>query len=176
MIRNERQYQAARAHRRRLLETRAGYEAAPQADPLAQAGLLSSVDWLLQDVEAEVAEYEALRAGALHEGEAEGLGAVPDLLVKARIAGGLTQRQLAERLGVAEEAVQRDEAGATRARAWTAWPGSPRRSGCGCASPAPSAPPTSRRTRLLMLPHHREQVAGGLSWQVNLSVAILWLS
>ncbi len=42
---------------------------------------------------------------------AEGLGALPDLLVKARIAEGLTQRQLAERLGVAEEAVQRDEAG-----------------------------------------------------------------
>ena len=42
---------------------------------------------------------------------AEGLGALPDLLVSARIAAGLSQRQLAERLGVAEEAVQRDEAG-----------------------------------------------------------------
>jgi DNA-binding XRE family transcriptional regulator len=111
MIRNERQYQAARAYRRRLLETRAGYEAAPRADPLAQAGLLGSVDWLLRDVEAELAEYESLRAGALGKVEAEGLEALPDLLVKARIAGGLTQRQLAERLGVAEEAVQRDEAG-----------------------------------------------------------------
>lgn len=111
MIRNERQYQASRAHRRRLLETRAAYESAPQADPLAQAALLSSVDWLLHDVQAELAEYEALRAGAVGEVVAEGLGALPDLLVKARIAGGLTQRQLAERLGVAEEAVQRDEAG-----------------------------------------------------------------
>ncbi len=110
MIRNERQYQAAGAHRRRLLETRAGYEAAPQADPLAQAGLLSSVDWLLQDVEAELAEYEALRAGALREVKAEGLCALPDLLVKARIAGGLTQRQLAERLGLKEQQIQRYEA------------------------------------------------------------------
>ena len=111
MIRNERQYQASRVHRRRLLETRAGYEAHPQPDPLAQAALLSSVDWLLRDVEAELAEYEALRNGALREVVGEGLEALPDLLVKARIAGGLTQRQLAERLGVAEEAVQRDEAG-----------------------------------------------------------------
>ncbi len=111
MIRNERQYQASRAHRRRLLETRTGYEAAPQADPLAQAALLSSVDWLLGDVEAEIAEYEALRSGARREVAAEGLGALPDLLVRARIAAGLTQRQLAEQLGVAEEAVQRDEAG-----------------------------------------------------------------
>ncbi|HEX5502548.1 MAG TPA: helix-turn-helix domain-containing protein [Thermomicrobiales bacterium] len=111
MIRNERQYRASRAHRHRLLATRAGYEAAPQADPLAQAALLGSVDALLGDVEAELAEYEALRAGALREVVAEGLGALPDLLVQARIADGLTQRQLAERLGVAEEAVQRDEAG-----------------------------------------------------------------
>jgi DNA-binding XRE family transcriptional regulator len=111
MIRNERQYRASQAHRERLLATRQGYEAAPQADPLAQAALLSSIDWLLEDVEAELAEYEALRAGAISEVVAEGLGALPDLLVKARIAEGLTQRQLAERLGVAEEAVQRDEAG-----------------------------------------------------------------
>ena len=109
MIRNERQHRASQAHRERLLATRQGYEAAPQADPLAQAALLSSVDWLLGDVEAELAEYEALRAGAISE--AGGLGALPDLVVKARIAEGLTQRQLAERLGVAEEAVQRDEAG-----------------------------------------------------------------
>ncbi len=111
MIRNERQYQASRAHRRRLLETRAGYEAHPQPDPLAQAALLSSVDWLIGDVEAELAEYEALRSGALREVVGEGLEALPDLLVKARIVEGLTQRQLAERLGVTEEAVQRDEAG-----------------------------------------------------------------
>jgi HTH-type transcriptional regulator / antitoxin HipB len=111
MIRNERQYRASQAHHERLLATRQGYEAAPQADPLAQAALLSSIDWLLEDVEAELAEYEALRAGAISEVVAEGLGALPDLLVKARIAEGLTQRQLAERLGVAEEAVQRDEAG-----------------------------------------------------------------
>jgi HTH-type transcriptional regulator/antitoxin HigA len=111
MIRNERQYQASRAHRRRLLETRAGYEASPQADPSAQVALLSSIDWLIGDVEAELVEYETLRTGAPREVVAEGLEALPDLLVKARIVDGLTQRQLAERLGVTEEAVQRDEAG-----------------------------------------------------------------
>ncbi len=88
MIRNERQYQASRAHRRRLLETRVAYESAPQADPLAQAALLSSVDWLLHDVQAELAEYEALRAGAVGEVVAEGLGALPDLLVRCGSPAG----------------------------------------------------------------------------------------
>ncbi len=93
MIRNERQYQAARAHRRRLLETRAGYEAAPQADPLAQAGLLSSVDWLLQDVEAELAEYEAVQrdeAGGYARAGLDRLARVAEALgVRLRLTGTL---------------------------------------------------------------------------------------
>lgn len=86
MIRNERQYRASQAQRRRLLETRMGYSAAPQADPLAQSALLTSVNWLLDDVEAEIGAYETLRNGERREISAE-------------------------RLGVPEEAVQRDEAG-----------------------------------------------------------------
>ncbi len=111
MIRNERQYRASQSQRRRLLETRTGYSAAPQADPLAQSALLTSVNWLLDDVEAEIGAYETLRNGERREISAEGLAELPDLLVQARIASGLTQRNLAERLGVPEEAVQRDEAG-----------------------------------------------------------------
>lgn len=111
MIRNERQYQASQAQRRRLIATRAGYEAAPQDTPRAQAALIASVDWLLRDIEAEIADYEALRDGTRREVSGEGLAALPDLLIQARIASGLTQRNLAEQLGVAEEAVQRDEAG-----------------------------------------------------------------
>ena len=111
MIRNERQYRAIQTQRRRLLETRAGYSAAPQKDPLAQSALVASVDWLLDDVEAEISAYESLRNGEKGHIIADGLTELPDLLVQARIASGLTQRALAERLGVPEEAVQRDEAG-----------------------------------------------------------------
>lgn len=64
MIHNKRQYQVSHTHGSRLVEVRAGYEATPRDDPLAQVALLSSVAWLLGDVEAEIAKYEALRAGA----------------------------------------------------------------------------------------------------------------
>ena len=111
MIGNEHQYRVSREQLAHLRRVRAGYEAAPQDDPLAQAGLLSGVDALLGEVAAELAEYEALRAGAVGTVTVAGLGDLPTALVKARIAAGLTQRQLAERLGVAEQAVQRDEAG-----------------------------------------------------------------
>jgi HTH-type transcriptional regulator/antitoxin HipB len=111
MIRNEHEYRVSRAYRQRLLESRASQAAHPRADPTQREGLVGGVDRLLDDVNAESAEYEALRAGTVGTVAVAGLGDLPAALVKARIAAGLTQRDLAERLGVAEQAVQRDEAG-----------------------------------------------------------------
>jgi DNA-binding transcriptional regulator YiaG len=111
MIRNEREYRASLAHRRRLLAARAAHEAAPQAEGEAQAVLLAGVAELLGDVEAELAEYEGLRRGETTALEVADLAALPDALVRARIAAGLTQHALAARLGVSEEQVRKDEAG-----------------------------------------------------------------
>jgi hypothetical protein len=109
MIRNEREYRASLAHRRRLLAARAAHEAAPQADAEAQVVLLAGVAELLGDVEAELAEYEQLRRGVVTALEVVDLAALPDALVRARIAAGLSQRALAARLGVSEEQVRKDE-------------------------------------------------------------------
>lgn len=111
MIRNEREYRASLAHRRRLLAAQAAYEATPQVDAEAQAVLLAGVAELLGDVEAELAEFEGLRRGETTALEVADLAALPDALVRARIAAGLTQRALAARLGVSEEQVRKDEAG-----------------------------------------------------------------
>jgi len=64
------------------------------------------------DLEAELAEYELLRSGKLTSFEAHSLAQLAEALVKARIAKGWTQRQLADALGVAEQQIQRY--GATR--------------------------------------------------------------
>ena len=111
MIRNEHEYRTSRAYRQRLLATRAGYAGHPDADQTQREWLVGGVERLLGDVEAEIAEYEALRDGGVRAVPVAGLEDLPGALVKARIAAGLTQRQLAERLEVAEQAVQRDEAG-----------------------------------------------------------------
>jgi DNA-binding XRE family transcriptional regulator len=97
--------------RLRLQEVRATYEANPHDNPVAQEWLVASVESLLIQADEELAEYEALRDGVVTTVPATDLGDLPAVLVKARIAAGLTQRQLAERLGVAEQSVQRDEAG-----------------------------------------------------------------
>ena len=64
----------------------------------------------LADLESELREYESLKAG---EFQIDGLKAVADLpttLIKARIAQGLSQKDLAERLGLKEQQIQRYEA------------------------------------------------------------------
>ncbi len=110
MIRNEAEYQQARerlaAEKKRLDEL---------ADRLAAAGLgaderkrvLDPVVSFHQQLEEEVASYERLVRGDF--GEVENLHGLGQMLIGLRIALGLSQRQLAERLGVHESQVSRDE-------------------------------------------------------------------
>jgi DNA-directed RNA polymerase specialized sigma subunit len=64
----------------------------------------------LADLESELEEYEQLRDGENFERDIESLTDLPAVLIQARIASRLTQKQLAEKLGIAEQQVQRDEA------------------------------------------------------------------
>ena len=58
-------------------------------------------------LEEEVQSYERLKRGEFDElSDLRGLG---HLLISLRVARGLTQRELAERLGVHESLVSRDE-------------------------------------------------------------------
>src|SRR5207248_7774208 len=60
--------------------------------------------------DAQVHEYEQLRAGQLAVARVSSLSDLPNALVRARIAAGLSQRELAERLGMKEQQIQRYEA------------------------------------------------------------------
>ncbi len=69
---------------------------------------LDALRGTLGDLEAELAEYDALHDTTLIE--ATGIDQLPTALIRARIACGLTQRQLAERVALQEQAIQRYEA------------------------------------------------------------------
>ncbi|MPZ45727.1 MAG: hypothetical protein GEV05_20510 [Betaproteobacteria bacterium] len=69
-------------------------------------GLRSQLD----DLEAELAEYDALRQGQVFTLEAESIIGIGEALIKARIVRNLTQKELAERLSLAEQQIQRYEA------------------------------------------------------------------
>ena len=63
----------------------------------------------VEELREQVAAYEALRAGKVSVLQLDSLDSLPDALVRARIAVQLTQRQLAERLGLKEQQIQRYE-------------------------------------------------------------------
>ena len=111
MIANQREYRITAAAIRRLEE---GLERADEhgaeRPPLAQQLLREGIEGQLATLREQVAEYEALRSGTVAVLEADSLTQLPDALIRARIASGLTQRALAERLGLKEQQVQRYEA------------------------------------------------------------------
>lgn len=110
MITNERQYRIAKARvagaDRAITEEEAKHAGKP---PIVREAFVGSLRGNLQQLLAEIDEYEQLRSGSV-ELRASGLSELPQLLIKARVAHGWTQRRLAERLRVPEQQVQRWEA------------------------------------------------------------------
>ena len=114
MIKNERQYRITRTQAERFARTLEGLRNRPEgADgmhPMIAQAQVDAVSSQLADLEAELREYEAIREGGF---EVEALRVVtdlPELLIKARISQGITQRELADRLGLKEQQIQRYEA------------------------------------------------------------------
>lgn len=110
MIRNESEYQEAVA---RLKEERERLAAHRQE--LRKAGLSDDevkrvcdpMESFHLQLEEEVDSYERLSRGEF--GELQNLRGVGQLLIGLRIAQGLSQRELADRLGVHDSQVSRDE-------------------------------------------------------------------
>lgn len=71
------------------------------------------------DLDAEIREFDAISNGYCKAFKFEDLDALAELLVKCRLSRQWTQAQLAAATGVAEQQVQRDEAGGySKAALW----------------------------------------------------------
>ena len=111
MIENERQYRISKAWVEKF--TRSAEQLAQStvpADPAIRAAMVAQYESQLEELQHDLAEYEALRDGQVTSLEVESLAALPDALIQARIAAGLTQKELAARLSLKEQQVQRYEA------------------------------------------------------------------
>ena len=110
MIRNESEYQQALSRimeeRERLKEHRVHLEGMGLTNEELKRALDPLRSFHLQ-LEEEVENYERLKRGEV--GELLNLHGLGHTLVALRIALGLTQRELAQRLGVHESQVSRDE-------------------------------------------------------------------
>lgn len=108
MIRNDRQYKISRARAgefAELLDAKAKAYAQGEWADVEMAAVQSQLD----DLRDEIDEYEKLKAGNITSFQIDSLEELPIVLVKARIASGLTQKELADKLGIKEQQIQRYE-------------------------------------------------------------------
>lgn len=111
MITNDRQYRSARAALARLQADLARLQT-PETEvhPLLRKAQTDGLESQISDLEAEIVAYDALQSGAVTAFEADGLHDLPDILIRARIARRMSQKDLGAFLGIAEQQVQRYEA------------------------------------------------------------------
>lgn len=122
MIKTERQYATTRAQLEQLVRAlredtaeppRAEVRTAgpaPDVDPRFLALAREALKSQIADLEEELDEYDALRTAGAVAITVSTLEELPRALIRARIVRRWTQGELAERLGVAEQQVQRYEA------------------------------------------------------------------
>lgn len=113
-IKNEWQYRHAKAQARKFAEVLAHFDERPEAHPGVHPRLIraqketvaSELELLLE----EIKEYEKLRGKKAVAPRLKFISELPETLVKARIASGLTQAALAKKLGLKPQQIQRYEA------------------------------------------------------------------
>ncbi|HYX25150.1 MAG TPA: helix-turn-helix transcriptional regulator [Thermoanaerobaculia bacterium] len=113
MIKNEREYRITKAQAdkfERALSQLVTSAAATGLHPVIQKAQRDALQSQWDELQEQIAEYESLRSGQQAVISLDSLEELPQALIQARIAAGLTQRELAERMGLKEQQIQRYEA------------------------------------------------------------------
>jgi len=114
MIKNERQYRITKAQAAKFeaaLKTFGSKSRNDQAThPLLAKAQKVAIKSQLDSLNDELREYEELQSGKVPAPDLGYIAVVPRDLIRARIASGLTQKDLAKRLGMAEQQIQLYEA------------------------------------------------------------------
>ncbi len=112
MIANEREYRITKAARRRFEDAVEAHKLSMPGegvDPRVHAAMGDAMRSEVEVLSKQIQRYEDLRDGRVRQRELDGLTDLPTALIEARIAAGLTQKELAERLGLKQQQIQRWE-------------------------------------------------------------------
>jgi HTH-type transcriptional regulator / antitoxin HigA len=113
MITNERQYKITKSEiakfKEAILSFKNEADVAEDIHPQILDAQRDALEFKLQELENEVRQYELLKTGQLLIDSVDNLNDLPLVLIKARIVNGLTQADLARKLGMKEQQIQRYE-------------------------------------------------------------------
>ncbi len=114
MIKNERQYAITKAQADKFAQALERLSKGPAKGeaihPVLRKAEAEALRSQLADLRAELAEYEALRSGRRTQLPLVSWDDLPRALIQARIAAGLSQQDLANKLKLKEQQIQRYEA------------------------------------------------------------------
>jgi HTH-type transcriptional regulator / antitoxin HipB len=109
MIQNEHQYKVTKGEIDKLQQVIDKLREQPNLSPSQLAAMQNSFQTQIDRMQLEIQEYDNLKAGKVEitMGSIEDL---PKVLIQKRISLGMTQKDLAAKLGIKEQMVQRYEA------------------------------------------------------------------
>lgn len=112
MIKNERQYRITKAQAGKFAQALRELQPGPKraTHAVLHKAQVDALRSQLEDLYRELAEYQALRSGKRKVVALSSLEELPKTLIQGRIAAGLSQEELAVKLGVKPQQVQRYEA------------------------------------------------------------------
>lgn len=109
MILNEVQYKVTQA-KLKDLEKDLTMPPSTALHPRQILSRTNSLNILIDTLNKEMVAYNNLKNGMISEFSIDSIQELPIVIIKARIARGMTQKDLAEKIGIQEEQIQRHEA------------------------------------------------------------------
>jgi HTH-type transcriptional regulator / antitoxin HigA len=110
MIYSDKQYGVSSAQLGKLQDALAAAKARATDQEWLKKAEIDALKSQIADIEAELAEYDLLKSGQVSFSKSYALEELPRVLVQARIASGMSQTDLGEKLGMKPQQVQRYEA------------------------------------------------------------------
>jgi HTH-type transcriptional regulator / antitoxin HipB len=111
MIHNERQYEVTQAKLGDLEKELAMLTPPdPTLHPHQILGRKTSLNILINELQQEIIEYDNLKSGQITDFPINSINELPIVMIKTRIVRGMTQKDLADKIGVREEQINRYEA------------------------------------------------------------------
>jgi hypothetical protein len=110
MIKNDKQYQITKRKLKEFTDALIDIENQKDLEPLLLSLHLNALKAQIQQLEDEIREFELLKAGEIKVLIINSPSEFSEALIKARISLGWSQAELAERLDLKEQQIQRYEA------------------------------------------------------------------